>query len=562
MNHSQTAYPPSEVQTHSDPGLDGGSFDLRSITGRLASASGSNVVLSFEGAQVKTRTHAEVSADVLRAAARLRDSGVTPGMRVGIRAPNSYHWMIHDLALLHLRALSVAFTDDFAELSAQQLIADYSLGLILVTAGEWDRTRPECEQVARVDGERWSCRALAAQITEPDTDFSRPALAFSSGSSGHRKGLILSRRGIEATVAAFTAAVAPVASDRFLLFLPMSNFQQRMMYYSALLYGFDVIIADPSCLFRALSELAPTLLIAPPLFYETIETRFYNLPPFKKWLAYAWAGLLGVVPQPDLRKRLARLVFSDVYSALGGRMRFMVTGMAPIRASALRLFQRMQLPVYETYGLTEVGSISLNVPGAARRGSVGRTFPGVNLTFAVDGEIIVSRDYPLATGYFECAPGEQERTFIGDTQVATGDIGYLDGDGYLHLTGRKKEIIVTRGGEKMHPELLEAGIEKCDDVAKSVVYYDHERNLLSAVIVLRDATDPQARNRIQRHVDRMTPGSKSLTIASLVFTGQSFSRENELLLPNLKVDRSRVVARFASESSSGPGGGDDRGKSL
>ena len=142
-------------------------------------------------------------------------------------------------------------------------------------------------------------------------------------------------------------------------------------------------------------------------------------------------------------------------------MRFMVTGMAPIKRATLELFQLMQLPLFETYGMTEFGGIALNIPGANKVGSVGRPLPGVRVELAPDGEVIAVREHRIASGYCECAAGEEEQTFIGPDRVATGDVGRFDADGYLYLVGRKREMIITAGGTKIHPEIPEAEIDAC-----------------------------------------------------------------------------------------------------
>ena len=234
-------------------------------------------------------------------------------------------------------------------------------------------------------------------------------------------------------------------------------------------------------------------MIAPPTLFEAFETRFSNLPWWKRIAARVLGELARRAPFAGVRARFARAVFADAYGALGGRMRVMITGMAPIKRSTLELFALMQLPLYETYGLSECGSISLNVPSAHRIGSVGRLLPGVEVTLAGDGEIIVRREHATTRGYFACAEGEHERTFLGENRVATGDIGRFDEDGYLYLVGRKKEIIITRGGEKIHPEAVEAEIDACPDVAKSVVLGGGDLATLVAVVFPRDPGDPAAR---------------------------------------------------------------------
>jgi len=522
-------------------------MNLSKIVEHLAESNHSNVVVCFENAQVVRRTHSQVYLDVRIACAHLNQWGVKPGMRVGIRAANCYQWLVYDLALIETRAISVAFTDDFASADFQELIDKYSLSLLLVSSAD-TKANSRNSTVAFLDAENGDVQAIPNAPVFPDYDFENPGLVFSSGSSGRLKGLILNRLGIEASVDAFTQAVGPQHDDCLLLFLPISNFQQRLMYYSAFWYGFDLIVTDPTHLFRALKDIHPTILIAPPMLYEAFETRFSNLPLSKQRTAKIAGNIIRWLPRKTWRNNASKLFFKEVHKALGGRMRCMITGMAPIRRSTLTLFGLMQLPLFETYGITEFGSISLNLPGACKPGSVGRLLPGVKVEFADDGEIIARREHSLASGYFECSAAEESNTFIARGRVATGDIGRIDDEGYLHLLGRKKEIVITSGGEKIHPEIIEAEIESCPEVERAVVFKDADEFSLAAVVLPRRQNDLAVRERIEQAIEGINDRMPSMQVSRVVFTDIVFSRENGFLRPNLKLDRKRIARHFQPQA--------------
>jgi long-subunit acyl-CoA synthetase (AMP-forming) len=520
-------------------------MDLRQLTWHISEQRHKNEIVTFEKGQIVRRTHQQFCDDVTQACERLRNCGVQRGMRVGLWACNCYEWIVYDVSLLELRAVSVAFTDDFVGMSADELIDKYSLSLLLVPASE--KTHKNARQssaVAFLDAEDAGIRAIKREAREVDWEYENTGMVFSSGSTGKLKGLKLSRQGIEASVDAFTKLADPRPDDCLLLFLPMSNFQQRLMYYSALWYGFDLIVTDQNRLFRALKDLHPTILIAPPMLYEAFETRFFNLPAWKRCVARAAGEIARRLPSKRLGEKLTRKVFKDAYEALGGRMRFMVTGMAPIKRSTLEFFRTMQLPLFETYGMTEFGGIALNVPGANRLGSVGCPLPGVSVEMADDGEIIAIREHRIASTYFECAEGEAEQTFLSHDRVATGDIGQFDEDGYLYLIGRKKEMIITPGGAKIHPEIPESAIDACPDVARSVVFSDPDSNGLAAVVLPRNPNDKSAKHRIQKFVDEITDHKPSLVVSKVIFIDHPFSRENGFLRPNLKLDRKKIAQHF------------------
>jgi long-subunit acyl-CoA synthetase (AMP-forming) len=528
------------VETKAAPAL-----DLTRLVARLEGREQAGITV-FEGGRPVRRSHAALFTDVAEAVAKLRSWGVRPGMRVGIRAGNCYAWVVFDLALIEIRAVSVAFTDDFLNDDPAALCERYALSLMLLGG----RRKPDALDqpwIAYFDETNDGVRCMDRGAPDPDPDFANPFLAFSSGSSGGLKGLTLNRRGIEVNVTAFSEALALGPGDRLLVFLPISNFQQRMQYFSALWYGYDFGITDSARLFHALRTLEPTFIIAPPSFWEAFETRFSNLPRWKKRLVALTADSIALLPLQAWRRRVAARLFADAWQTFGRNARVMITGMAPIKNSTLALFRRMQAPLFQTYGLAEAGSVALNVPGANRIGSTGRILPWVDVTFGDDGEIIVRREHAVVSGYFQCAEGENERTFIGGGRVATGDIGRLDADGYLYVTGRKKEVIVTAGGEKLHPETFEAAIDDCEDVMKSVVFGGPAVPYLFAVILPKKPDDPAARRRIEEHVERLGAKRPGRSVGRIIFTDRAFTRENGFLRPNLKLDRRRIAEAFRSE---------------
>jgi len=515
--------------------------DLRDIVNRIPEHSAQNRVTTIERGKIVQRSFAELKDAVGEAVTKLQGCGVIQGMRIGIRANNSYAWMVHELALLHLRAISVSFTADFDGTTNEDLCAKYDLGLMLVDVRE-----PGCVSHKVLTFAEASSKAQAMEgAISQDEGFERPGLIFSSGSAGGIKGMVLNRRGIEASVEAFVNAMRPDPNDRLLIFLPMSNFQQRLMYYAALWYGFDLIIVEPKHLFKALQELSPSIVIGPPALYEAIENRVLALPPLTRRLAISLGAAAKFLPTEGLRRMAARAIFAKVHQTLGGNIRFMITGMAPIRLSTLKIFATMGLPLFETYGLIESGSVALNVPGGNRLGSVGKPLPGVRVSLANDNEIIVSRDHPIAVGYFQCAEGENERTFV-DGGVATGDIGRFDKDGFLYLVGRKKEIIVTGGGEKIHPAMLEAEIGTCPDIERAVVVPKQSGLGLAAIVCLRNPNDTKAKHRVEEFIENLNGKWRNVSIDSVIFTEEPFSLENNFLRPNLKLDRNRISEHFRS----------------
>jgi len=186
------------------------------------------------------------------------------------------------------------------------------------------------------------------------------------------------------------------------------------------------------------------------------------------------------------------LLFHDFYKQFGGKIRLLATGMAPIRRNLGKFFERLQLPLCESYGMVEAGSLTYRPPGSRDYSSVGKALRGVTLVFTPEKEIIVSRETPMTLRYFQCADGENERTFIAPGRIATGDMGRLDGKGNLFLLGRKKELLVTPSGLKLHPEVVEQELNNSPDIAHSVIYMKPHATQLTCVVDLSPPGDEAA----------------------------------------------------------------------
>jgi long-subunit acyl-CoA synthetase (AMP-forming) len=223
-------------------------------------------------------------------------------------------------------------------------------------------------------------------------------------------------------------------------------------------------------------------------------------------------------------------------------MRVLITGMAPIKHDVAKFFDMMQLPLCESYGLVETGSLTYRPADCKKYGSVGKPLRGINLHFGEDGEVIVERKTSLTRRYFQSADGENERTFLGSSCIATGDIGRLDGDGYLYLLGRKKELIITPGGYKIHPEIVERELAGCPDLAQAAVFLKPGATTLTCVASLHQPGE-DARARTRDFVKNMK-STKLSQIGEVIFVGAPFSTENGMLRPNLKLDRRAIAAKF------------------
>jgi long-chain acyl-CoA synthetase len=516
---------------------------LRRLTADLPRKTGT--AYTFERGQITAHPHAALQDEVICTRRALEQWGVRRGMRVGIYAPNSYRWLVHDLALIDIGAISVPFTDDFAGQVNDELLARYDIALLLIAKSHARLFPQKPAHVAFLDAANDDVRALD-RMPPPESDSDdQHSLVFSSGSAGGLKGLVISRKGIEDTLPPIYDALELRSADRLMLFLPLSNLQQRNMCYAALWYDFDLIITDYTQLFAAMKALKPTLLIAPPVLYQMIHGEFERLPDEEKHRRMMLARAIGLVPVAAWRMALARKAFKDFHDQFGGAMRMLVTGMAPIRREMGAFFERMRLPLCETYGMVEAGSITWRPAGNREYGSVGKVLRGIRLTFEQDGEIVVHRNHHLTLRYFQAAEGENERTFIAPGSVATGDIGHMDEDGYVYLRGRKREQITTPGGYKIHPEVIENELNRCPDVAQSVVFLKPNAAQLSCVVALHQPEADGARARVGKYAQGLQSIRKAVQFVDVIFADAPFTRDNGMLRPNLKIDRKAVTAKYS-----------------
>ena len=497
-------------------------------------------VVEYLGTESRTRTFAELKRDIDALAERLRAAGVERGMRIGILSKNCYRWIVYELAIIELRAVTVALTDAVVTRGLVAAAEAFSLHLI-VTDRELPAHPPWIVPINEVNPVGLIRPGVPSN---DDPDYEVPAWVFSSGSSGRHKAIETCRAGVEQLVANLPRAFALKGDDRFLVFLPLESFQQRFLIYGCLWNGLNLVITEPRFLFEALKKHPPTIVLAPPAFFEAIAARFRNLPTHTRLLLAMLHACRTYIPLASVRDALARMTSRRLRDALGGRVRLMITGMAPISRATLQLFDRIGAPIYEVYGMTECGMIAWNTPAARKLGSVGKPLDDAQVRIAADGEVLVTRPVQPTSSYlFEESRDEEASTYLGGGTIATGDVGRFDQDGFLYLEGRKKNIIVTAGGMKLHPESIERRLNVSDQIAQSVVFTQDGR--LTALVVPRTDT-PEARERIRGFVGDVNRDLDSeCSIARIIFS-HPLTAEDGSLTANLKLNRKVIEARFES----------------
>lgn len=415
-------------------------------------------------------------------------------------------------------------------------------------------------------------------------------IVYTSGTTGEPKGVKLTHENLVSAVRALPSVIDVGPDDTTVLCLPLSHIYPRLAQYTSLATGFCIAYAQRvDRLQEVLEEVRPTFFFAVPRIYERIYhqtlSRYRDLPPllqaaFRKGVAAA-RDVRGL-PRPEtgppaterpllgrlklarkLQERAAdRAIFEPVRDALGGRVRFCLSGGAPMNVDVLRFFELAGIEVLEGYGLTEtVGAGTVNPPGAARIGTVGRPLPGVRIRIAADGEVLISGN-PVFGGYHE-QPEETELA-LEDGWLHTGDMGTLDEAGYLTITDRKKDVIITSGAKNVAPQRVEGALRLSSYITEAMVFGDR-RPYLVALLALDEAElrafagklgiggkdwsalvrDPRILKLMGEEVDRCnTRLARYEQVRRFRILPRSLSVAGGELTPTLKVRRTAVQERY------------------
>lgn len=497
---------------------------LAEIPRRLQQRGARLIFLSDKGDET-IRTLDELYRDTAALTAALQHAGVMPGHRIGILAPNSYAWVVWDLAAIALECVSVALPQERPREALEPAIDRYGLHLIAVDP-QWVAQETLAQpHVIDIYADRIAPEKRALPHPAHRHDRRTHSLVFSSGTTGKTKGLIIGAPGTEHLLALYEAAFGVQRDDRLLTFLPFANYQQRMAYYFCLYHGIEFAYVPYPRLFLGLKKYRPSYMIAPPIFYEALQN-----------LALAAAG--GAAKTPNVAQRLGEL--------LGGNIRYLITGMAPIKRQTLDFFWNHGMPLYEAFGITEAGMVAWNKPGSVKLGSVGKPAEPGSVGLTEEGEVIITRDALLSLGYFEASEEDARATFVAPNAVATGDIAEFDAEGFLTLVGRKKDAIITKAGEKFHPEAIESLIQRDPRVNLAVVLGGDGLAGVTALIVLQPHDEPaDARAQVERHVAQLNSCLPVYQqVKHVIFTRHEFTIENGLRTKNMKLNRKAIRAAF------------------
>jgi long-chain acyl-CoA synthetase len=502
--------------------------------------SGENFIEYYEGGKKWKRSFAEVHLDVLAATRFFGSKGLSRGDRVGFIGHTCYKWVVLDLACVVKGLVTVPF--DMNQYSTTSgLVEAFQLSLLLVNMPHSERS---CGAVNFFDEIEVSPKTIGPSsdiVPERYDDDEVFTTIFSSATSGAPKAVEVRVKCFDDLIANTQRMFQFRSDDKILIFLPLSVYLERCYIYGAILVGFNVVLTPIEFAFRAIAVDAPAIIIGVPVFFEGVHQAFTerirarrsHLLIFNVYLLARRVGL-GF---------LFRDGFGPFKRALGGRVRYLLTGSAPCSLRVLRFFNDMGIPLYEGYGITEIaGMVSLNAPGAMRIGSVGRPFPNKQISLDHESQIIVKGEFLANTHYRNATPEENAKTYLPDGSVATGDVGHIDHDGFLYITGRLKDVIILSNGKKVHPATVEARFEASSLIRNCVVYGDGRPYIVALLVPARSGISNDMIEREMKRINRYLP--IDYQVHRFFIVHEKFAPDNNMLTPALKLNRKYVVSRY------------------
>lgn len=528
--------------------------------------------------------------------------GVQKGDRIGLLAENRPEWVYADLGIQCAAAITVPIYGTLPSAQIEYIIKDAEMQILFVSNEtqlkkilEIRSNTPLVKKIVVLDPPSTlaenvvsfqslleqgkeefkknpnAVRERAAQL-QPDDVFS---IIYTSGTTGEPKGVMLTHKNVISNVIAVCELFTFQPTDITLSFLPLSHIFERMAGYYTMLYaGTTIAYAENiESVPKNLAEVKPTILISVPRVYEKFYQRVMdNIAAehgIKKSLA-TWAlkvaaeyteKKLSGKPVPSLKYKIAdKLVLSKVRGRLGGRLRIMLSGGAALPRQLGLFFYGVGLTLLEGYGLSETSPvICVNLPHKFKFGTVGPPIPGVEVRIAEDGEIL-TRGPHVMKGYYKKQKATDE-AITPDKWFRTGDIGEIDRDGFLRITDRKKDLIVTSGGKNIAPQFVENALKTSRYVTQIVVLGDKRKFACALVVPNLDnvkkfaaakaipdseilkskAVLSEIQRDLEEHSKDLAPFERVKKIALLE---KEFTIESGELTPSLKIKRNVVEKRY------------------
>jgi long-subunit acyl-CoA synthetase (AMP-forming) len=540
--------------------------------------------------------------------------GLEAGTAINIIGDNCPRWFISDMAAIFSGAIPVGI---YATNSPEQClyIARHSQASIVVVedAGQLAKIKeiredlPELKAIVMMNGPddgnvddddqvfSWKdLQKIAEKVSDEELNeriaIQKPddccTLIYTSGTTGNPKGVMLSHDNIIWTGQQVVDMTDANHRDHFISYLPLSHIAEQVVsIYAPTIAGCTSSFAESlELLGENLTEVRPTIFVGVPRVWEKIQAKMMTAGAQNSWLKKkiaAWARKKGLeagyaaqdnLPNPSMIGLADKLVFSKVRERLGlDRCRLFISTAAPIAMDTLEFFHSLGVPLTEVYGMSECtgpATLSLPRPFKYRIGWAGPPISGAEVSTAKDGEVLL-RGRHVFKGYYKNKEATSE-TIDADGWLHSGDVGEVDDAGFLKITDRKKELLITSGGENISPQLIEGKLKSIPVVSQVVVIGD-KRKYITALLTLdsekvgseaatakstaQNAAQASAcgsfKNHLQKQVDQINSTlARAQTVKGFVILGEEFSIEEDELTPTMKLKRRIIHKKYEREIES------------
>lgn len=405
-------------------------------------------------------SYADVRARIAITAAALRAAGVANGVRVALLCENRPEWVIALLGALRAGATVVPLDTKLGVAELTTLVGHARPLLVVTSNAHGERAREAAPGVRILSVDDAPPAAPSGLVVERRASDDVALIIYTSGTTGEPKGVAITLGNLLHQVRAVDAAIGPQGRERFLSVLPLCHLYELICGLLVPLSRGAVISYPanetllPAELAQIMKSRRITSIVGVPLLYRAllrgIDVQLRRAPRTARLVVAVAGAIAAAIPLPAVR----RLLHAPVLRAFGGSLHQLYSGGAALDVDVARGFERMGLPIFQGYGLSETSPvIAMSSPGAYRVGSVGRPLPGVEVRISTEGEI-QTRGPHVMRGYVD-RPDLTAAVLGEDGWLRTGDLGRLDADGYLYVTGRAKDVIVLGGGKKVYPDEVE-----------------------------------------------------------------------------------------------------------
>ncbi|MEV0679583.1 AMP-dependent synthetase/ligase [Actinosynnema sp. NPDC050436] len=497
----------------------------------------------------RSLTWREVGEQVRARALGFRQLGVRDGVRVAIMAQTSAEWVLADLAVLAAGGVTTTIYPSSTPEEAAHIVRDSGCALVVADPDLVDRLGDvrvvTTDDLPRSDEGDYD--ALVDALAPEDL----ATLIYTSGTTGVPKGVELTHDNWLYTAEAVVELGVLRPDDLHFLWLPMSHAFGKVLQIAMIATGVATAVDGAADrIADNLRELRPTIVAGAPRVFEKIHSRVVAAVRAEggvKGRLFAWAQEVARNPGWKVRNKIADvLVFGRFRARVGGRIRYFVSGSAPLSPDVGRFFASAGMVILEGYGLTETSAASfLNRPGEQAFGTVGRPLPGTRLRIAEDGEVLVG-GRGVMRGYHNLP--EETALALDGGWLRTGDIGELDDEGRLRITDRKKELIKTSSGKYVAPQSVESRIKAASPYIGHVLVHGDLRNYCVALVTLDPDTAPSgldADAEVGAAVEQANAGlARHETVKKFAVLEQDFSVADGTLTPSMKMRRKEIESRY------------------